>query len=151
MSYESPRYGGGARGSGARRDWDEMEPVARSAARATTAEGEPAHQGRSGIRWKRMEPPDWDGWRMGEQGAGRATAPAGADGRAGLLRWLSCKRPDGPSSVLSVSLEIGSSALQHTPPIGISAPGGHEPPGGFVGEVYGSARQPKEAVAMATA
>ena len=43
----------------------------RRAARATTAEGEPAHQGRSGIRWRRMEPPDWDGWWVGEQGPGR--------------------------------------------------------------------------------
>gem|GEM_PF-4438572 len=35
-----------------------------------------------------------------------------------------CKRPDRPSSVFAVSLEIGSSALQDAPPVFISAPGG---------------------------
>ena len=45
------------------------------------------------------------------------------------------KGPDRPSSVSVVRLEEGSSALQHAPPIGTSAPGGHEPPGVFVGEL----------------
>ena len=51
MSSDEGQAGGGARGSGARRDSNEDGARdAGRAARATTAEGEPAHEGRSGIR-----------------------------------------------------------------------------------------------------
>ncbi len=50
-----------------------MKPVARGArhGRPPLRESGPT-KGRSGIRSKRMEPPGWDGWRVGKQGPGPA-------------------------------------------------------------------------------
>jgi len=72
-NYGEPAAHGG-RDRGEIRNRDGARGAGR-AARATTAEGEPAHQGRSGIRWRRMKPPDRDGWRVGEQGAGAHPGP----------------------------------------------------------------------------
>ncbi len=100
-----------------------MEPVARGArhgrpplreSRPTKGGAEPAGGG-----WSRPTGTA-GGWASRGRGAppeAGTLAPAGADGRAGLLHLFPCKRHDRPSRVLAVSLKEGSSALQNPPPV----------------------------------
>ena len=56
-------------------------------------------------------------------------------------RWPSLRRS------ASLALKVGSNFVQEGPPIFISPPDRHEPPGIFILQPHGSARQPKVGVA----
>lgn len=64
---------GGEQGLGSRRDQGGARR-ALSAARAATAGGRAAHRGRSGIRLRQTQPPDWNGFGSDGHEAKRSRA-----------------------------------------------------------------------------